>query len=161
AVADDRRLRHAGASESRDARRSGRAPRDAALVRVGARAVVRAACAAAGRGAAPTRRASLRVRNATTRRGIERVACSAPAYGAFMSDSTFDRFAERDPDAAALIAPDGVAWSRGRLAALVHRLARALRAAWLRDGDVLAVVAPNSAEFVAAYLAGIEAGLYV
>lgn len=44
---------------------------------------------------------------------------------------------------------------------MVNRLSRALLRAGLRPGDAMAVIAPNCAEFVAAYLAGAQIGLQV
>lgn len=70
-------------------------------------------------------------------------------------------FAERDSDAVALIDPQGEAWSRGQLETQANRLARALTAAGLSPGEVIAIVAPNCAEYLAVYLAGIRAGFYV
>ena len=72
----------------------------------------------------------------------------------------FDHFARVAPEELAIIDGRGRAWSRGELAALVNRLSRALRRAGLRPGDVIAVIAPNSAEFLAAYLATTQIGLY-
>jgi long-chain acyl-CoA synthetase len=72
----------------------------------------------------------------------------------------FDYFARKNPHAIALIDPRGREWSRGQLASLVNRFARALRAQGLRPGDVIAVLAPNNAEFIASYLAATQIGLY-
>lgn len=71
------------------------------------------------------------------------------------------RFAEQQPSAVAIVDGAGRTWTRGELVELIDRLAAGLAAAGLVPGDVLAILAPNSAEFVAAYLAGIERGLYV
>lgn len=76
-----------------------------------------------------------------------------------LSDS--QHFAELDPDFIAVVDPSGETWTRGRLAALVNRLARAFSAAGLAEGDSIAIVAPNCAEYLAAYLAGVQANLYV
>ncbi|MCC6202813.1 MAG: AMP-binding protein [Gammaproteobacteria bacterium] len=76
-------------------------------------------------------------------------------------DVGFQHFATRVPDRVALVDPAGNEWSRGELAALVNRLARGLRGAGLAPGDVLAIIAPNCAEFVAAFLAGRQAGLLI
>lgn len=78
-----------------------------------------------------------------------------------MTDPGFNHFVDRDPGAAAIVDPAGGRWSRGRLAALCSRLARALRAHGLVDGDVIAIVAPNCAEYLACCLAATEAGLYI
>ena len=78
-----------------------------------------------------------------------------------MNELGFHSYARRDPDAVAIIDSRGERWSRGRLAALVHRTARSFLAAGLSPGDSVAIVAPNCAEYLAVYLAGIDAGLYV
>jgi len=70
-------------------------------------------------------------------------------------------FAARDPDAIAVIEQSGAIWSRGELLALADKTASALSAAGLEAGDVIAIVAPNCGEYLAAYFAGIAAGLYV
>jgi long-chain acyl-CoA synthetase len=70
-------------------------------------------------------------------------------------------FAARDRDATAVIEQNGAIWSRGELLALADRTACAFAACGLEPGDVVAIVAPNCAEYLAAYLAGIGAGLYV
>jgi long-chain acyl-CoA synthetase len=78
-----------------------------------------------------------------------------------MNEFGFRFFAARNPDAPAIIAPDGTTWSRGALLELADGIARGFAAAGLAAGDVVAIVAPNCAEYVAAYLGGIAAGLYV
>jgi long-chain acyl-CoA synthetase len=76
-----------------------------------------------------------------------------------MSDFGFPHFVACDADAVAIIDANGVAWSRGRVARLASRISTALRAAGLEAEDSLAVVAPNCAEYLAVYLAAIDAGL--
>lgn len=78
-----------------------------------------------------------------------------------MSEIGFRHFAQRDPHAVAVVEARGPRWSYGRLAGLVYSTARALRGAGLSVGDAVAIVAPNCAEYLAVYLAAIEAGLYV
>lgn len=78
-----------------------------------------------------------------------------------MNQYGFDYFASRNSDAPAVIDHDGTTWSRGALLDLVDGIARAFSAAGFASGDVVAIVAPNCAEYLAAYLAGIAAGLYV
>ena len=73
----------------------------------------------------------------------------------------FRYFAHRSPDAAALVDPGGREWTRAELLDLVDRTAGALVGAGLAPGDVIAIVAPNCAEFLAAHMAGLAAGLYV
>jgi long-chain acyl-CoA synthetase len=78
-----------------------------------------------------------------------------------MNDFGLRYFAGRDRDAAAVIEQNGTIWSRGELLALVDGTAWSFAAAGLQPGDVVAMVAPNCGEYLAAYLAGIAAGLYV
>lgn len=78
-----------------------------------------------------------------------------------MHDVNFQHFAARDRGAVALVDSDGVEWTRGRLADLASRTAAALAAAGVAAGDALAIVAPNCAEFLAVYFAGLDAGLRV
>jgi long-chain acyl-CoA synthetase len=80
---------------------------------------------------------------------------------ALMSTFGFDLFATRNADAVAAIDPRGRAWTRGELAALMNRLANVFVSHDLAVGDTVAIVAPNCAEYLAAVLAGIAAGLYV
>ena len=65
------------------------------------------------------------------------------------------------PDRTVLVAPDGERWTAGRLHADANRLVHGLRAAGLERGDAFAVVLPNSAEFLTAYLAAGQAGFYL
>jgi long-chain acyl-CoA synthetase len=69
--------------------------------------------------------------------------------------------AERTPDAAALVDPDGRVHSYADLAAAADRIGRGLRAEGLRPGDSIATLLPNGADMVAAYFAAIETGLYI
>jgi len=78
-----------------------------------------------------------------------------------MNKHGFHYFAARNSDAAAVIDHDGTTWSRGSLRDLADGIAGAFALAGLAPGDVVAVVAPNCAEYLAVYLAGIAAGLYV
>ncbi len=78
-----------------------------------------------------------------------------------MSPLPFQSFAARKPEALAVVGPDGARWSRGQLASLANGAANALRALGLMLGDVIAIVAPNCAEYLAIYLAGVSAGLRV
>ena len=66
-----------------------------------------------------------------------------------------------DPDRTVLYAPDGEAWTAGRLHADVNKLVHGLRAAGLERGDAFAVVLPNGVEFFTAYLAASQAGFYL
>jgi long-chain acyl-CoA synthetase len=73
----------------------------------------------------------------------------------------FEHFAARDAARIAITESGGKVWSRGRLLALVHRLANAFVAAGLVAGDCVAVLAPNCAEYLAVYLACVRAGFNV
>ena len=73
----------------------------------------------------------------------------------------FDYFASLNPTAPALVDPQHKSWSRGELASLVNRLSRALRASDVSRGDVVAIIAPNCAEYVASYLAATQIGAYL
>lgn len=78
-----------------------------------------------------------------------------------MSTFGFRHFATHDPDALAVVDGRGQRWTRGALLTLTDRLAHGFAAHGLAVGDVIAIAAPNCAEFLAAYLAGLAAGLYV
>jgi long-chain acyl-CoA synthetase len=78
-----------------------------------------------------------------------------------MDEYGFRHFASLDSEAPAIIESDGGTWSRGALVELVDGIARGFAAAGLAPGDVVAIVAPNCAEYLAVYLGGISAGLYV
>ena len=78
-----------------------------------------------------------------------------------MADLGFWNFAQKDPSKLALVAPDGREWTRGELLAECNRLVHGLRALGLEPGDSVAAVLPNSAEFIALYLACAQAGWYL
>jgi long-chain acyl-CoA synthetase len=78
-----------------------------------------------------------------------------------MTSFRFSTFAERSPDALALVDPQGRSWSRGSLAAMTNQLTRSLSRSGVREGDVVALAAPNSFEYMLGYLAAIQAGAYV
>ncbi|MFI8853013.1 acyl-CoA synthetase [Streptomyces sp. NPDC053499] len=69
--------------------------------------------------------------------------------------------ARRDPGRTVLVAPDGEQWSAARLHAECNRLTHALREAGLAAGDAFATVLPNGPQFIAAYLAAAQSGLYM
>lgn len=73
----------------------------------------------------------------------------------------FRYFANRSPEALAVVDARGREWTRADLLDLVDRTAGALVDAGLENGDAIAIVAPNCAEYLAVHLAGIAAGLYV
>jgi long-chain acyl-CoA synthetase len=78
-----------------------------------------------------------------------------------MSTIRFSVFAQQNPDALALVDPQGRECSRGALEAAANRLARALKGSGLAPGDVLALAAPNSFDYMVSYLAATYIGLYV
>ncbi|MFD3512835.1 acyl-CoA synthetase [Streptomyces sp. NPDC058657] len=69
--------------------------------------------------------------------------------------------AAADPVRTVLVAPDGEQWTAGALHAACNKLVHGLRAAGLTEGDSFAVVLPNGVEFFTAYLAAVQAGLYL
>ncbi|NUU24811.1 MAG: AMP-binding protein, partial [Streptomycetaceae bacterium] len=69
--------------------------------------------------------------------------------------------AQENPDQLALVDPAGRAWTAGELLASANRLVHGLRAAGLQTGDVFSVVLPNGADYITAYLAAAQAGLYM
>jgi long-chain acyl-CoA synthetase len=73
----------------------------------------------------------------------------------------FRHFAQRSPAALAVVDGAGREWTRRELLDLADRTAAALVGVGLERGDVIAIVAPNCAEFLAVHLAGLAAGLYV
>ena len=78
-----------------------------------------------------------------------------------VTNLSFNDFAEREPEGIAIHDARGRRWSRGELCALINQTARALGAAGLRPGDAIAIVSPNCAEYLAVYLAAIQAGLFI
>ncbi len=78
-----------------------------------------------------------------------------------MADLGLWKFAEQDPGALAIAAPDGREWTRGELAAQSYQLVHGLRREGLQVGDVVAAILPNQAEFLALNLAVTQAGFYL
>jgi long-chain acyl-CoA synthetase len=73
----------------------------------------------------------------------------------------WEYFAQADPGAPAVLERRGRVWSRNQLFEAANRISRGLRAAGLREGDCLAIFAPNCVEYLAVYLAATQTGLYV
>jgi long-chain acyl-CoA synthetase len=73
----------------------------------------------------------------------------------------FGHFAEKNPEALAIVDPSGQLWTRGQIAARMNALSRALGAHGVAPGEVMAITAPNCAEYLIAYLAAMQAGLHV
>lgn len=78
-----------------------------------------------------------------------------------MSDLGFWQFAEKDPGKLALVGPNGNEWSRGELHQECNKIGNQLHDLGLRRNDVVAVMLPNSAEFIAIYLACAQCGYYM
>ena len=78
-----------------------------------------------------------------------------------MAEHGFWSYAQRDPSALALVAPDERSYTRGELFALQNQVANGLRALGLRHGDAVAVALPNCAEFFALNLACAQSGWYL
>jgi long-chain acyl-CoA synthetase len=78
-----------------------------------------------------------------------------------MDEFGFEHFTTKNRDAVAVIDQRGRTWTRGELWDTAQNLARAFVARGLGRGDVVAIVAPNCAEYLATCLAGVQCGLYV
>jgi long-chain acyl-CoA synthetase len=68
--------------------------------------------------------------------------------------------AGRDPDATAVVDPDGRVVTYGELAAEADRIARGFQELGLATGDTVAMLLPNGADLLAVELATLETGLY-
>ncbi|RLQ20185.1 acyl-CoA synthetase [Seongchinamella sediminis] len=73
----------------------------------------------------------------------------------------FWHLAQQNPDALALVDPEGREWSRGDLFKECNRIAHGLRALGLQKGDSVAALLPNCAEFLALNLAVTQLGMYL
>src|SRR5579863_405562 len=69
--------------------------------------------------------------------------------------------AASNPDAPAVIAPDGGVVSYAELAREADRYGRGFQALGLVPGDAVATLLPNGVTALAAYFAAIETGLYI
>ncbi len=78
-----------------------------------------------------------------------------------MADLGFWKLAQASPDRLALIDPQERQWSRGELFAEANRVAHGLRALGLEQGDCVALVMENCAEFFQINLAITQIGLYM
>jgi long-chain acyl-CoA synthetase len=72
----------------------------------------------------------------------------------------FWNYASEDPDALAVVDPDGTEFTAGEVAARSHRMVHGLRSLGLRTGDTVAAVLPNGINPVTVYLGALESGLY-
>ncbi len=78
-----------------------------------------------------------------------------------MSQPSFYKFAEKEPEVLALVDPERREWSRGELLAATNRLCHGLGALGVEKGDCVAAVLPNSVEMVQLYLALFQSGMYL
>ena len=78
-----------------------------------------------------------------------------------MADHGFWNYAQREPDALALIDPSGRKFTRGELLAECNKLVGGLRTLGLEHGDVVAINSPNCAEYYMLALACTQAGFYL
>jgi len=78
-----------------------------------------------------------------------------------MAEHGFWSYARRDPDKLALVDPDERPWTRGELLAACNRVVGGLRDLGLEHGDVVAINAPNCAEYFIVTLACTQAGWYL
>ena len=69
-------------------------------------------------------------------------------------------YAHEDPDALAVVDPDGTEISAGALLARCNRMAHGLRALGLEAGDTVAAILPNGVYPATVYLAALQIGLY-
>jgi long-chain acyl-CoA synthetase len=72
----------------------------------------------------------------------------------------FWNYAREDPEALAVVDPDGTEWSAGEVAVRSHRMVHGLRSLGLITGDTVAAVLPNGINPVTVYLGALESGLY-
>ena len=69
-------------------------------------------------------------------------------------------FAQQDPDALAIVEPDGTEHSAGDVLALCNQVSHGLRELGLEVGDSVAAVLPNGLQPAVVYLAALQLGLY-
>lgn len=70
-------------------------------------------------------------------------------------------FCAANGDSSQVIGHDGTTWTRTEFRASIDRLKGAFRELGLKRPDVIAILSPNCVEFLIAYMAGLEAGLFV
>lgn len=78
-----------------------------------------------------------------------------------MSELGFWTFAQENPEALALVEPEGREVKAGALLASANQIVHGLRALGLARGDTVAIALPNSAEVFEVFMAAAQAGLYV
>lgn len=69
--------------------------------------------------------------------------------------------ARQNPDAVAVIDPDGSEHTAGHILAAANRITHGLRALGLERGDAVAIMLPNGHEVIEVFMAVAQAGLYV
>src|SRR5690606_20567749 len=145
-------------------RRRGRRRAGAGRARSAAAAVDRVLSLADGRARPDARRQRFQTRREHRAEPSARDTASGRARrcgGLLVSGLPFERFAARNPDALAVGGPSGDRWSRRRLSAVASGIAHGLLARGVRPGDVVAIVAPNCAEYLAVFIAAVSAGLRI
>ena len=78
-----------------------------------------------------------------------------------MAEMGFWNFAQQDPEKLALVDPNEKLWTRGELLDQANRIAHGLRSLGLKQGDCVAVVLENCAEFYQIHLAITQIGMYM
>jgi long-chain acyl-CoA synthetase len=78
-----------------------------------------------------------------------------------MGDLGFWATAQENPAHIAVVEPDGTEISAGEMLERANRLVHGLRSVGLEAGDAVATVLPNSSDFLALYLAALQAGWYL
>lgn len=78
-----------------------------------------------------------------------------------MSQLGFWYFAQKNPQALALVDPEGNEFTRGELLEECNRIVHGLRALGLDNGDTVAAVLPNCKTFLALNLALTQVGMYL
>src|SRR3954468_6986973 len=140
-------------------------PRRRSSTRVGPRSWSRPRCAT-GRGRSWPRRPRPRPSSggnpapAPCDRARERVLLSRRLTEGIRMAGGFWNYALEDPDALAVVDPDGTEFTAGEVAARSHRMVHGLRSLGLRTGDTVAAVLPNGINPVTVYLGALESGLY-
>ena len=78
-----------------------------------------------------------------------------------MSESGFYQLAAADPERVAVVDPDHKEHTRGELLSAAHRITNGLRELGLGTDDVIAVLLPNSADYLGILLAVLQSGWHL
>jgi long-chain acyl-CoA synthetase len=73
----------------------------------------------------------------------------------------FWNFALKEPEKLALVDPNGKEWSRQELLSKCNKIVHGLRAMGLKEGDSVAAMLPNCAEYLALHLAVVQSGMFL